>query len=61
MTKLLWPGCAPRQSQEAFLSYFDTGPANNGGTETMNSLSNATATLPPASATGTNTNYACCS
>ena len=40
-----------RQWRQAFLAYFDTGRANNGGTEAINGSSSSTAASPAASAT----------
>jgi transposase len=45
--------------REAFLAYFDTARANNGGTEPSTASSNSTAGSPAASATATTTAYAC--
>ena len=49
-----------RQWRREFLGYFDTGGANNGGTEAVNGLIELhRAESPAASATSTTTRYAC--
>jgi hypothetical protein len=46
---------------KAFLAYFDTGRANNGGTEAVNGLIELHRRVAAACATASTTDYACCS